>query len=162
VAPAHFRSTHGIPSSGGLACRPVGDVGVQRRGDLGFSRGRPPVPSPLASPSPPLLSSCGGQREIPKGAAADSGGGLVGAVSYRAAPRVSRHGSGRLGSLDVRAPSHATTSGGRGRARRGARRSLSRRPCVTVGNDRGRGKRWGKEELTDGPHMAVKQGGGWW
>jgi hypothetical protein len=52
--------------------------------------------------------------------------------------------------------------GGAARARRKARRSLSRRPCVTMGNDRGRGKRWGIEELTGGPHMAVKHGGGWW
>jgi hypothetical protein len=52
------RSTHGTPSLGGLACRPDGDVGVQRCGDFGFSHGRPPVllsPSFSFSPSPPLF-----------------------------------------------------------------------------------------------------------
>jgi hypothetical protein len=45
-------------SSGGLSCRPDSDVVVQRRGDFGFSHGRPPVllsPSFSFSPSPPLF-----------------------------------------------------------------------------------------------------------
>jgi hypothetical protein len=83
-------ATHGTPSSGGLACRPDNDVGVQRRGDLGFSHGRPPVPSPPAPPSPPLLlSSCGRQGEIPKRWRIGDvdWGGFIGRR-----PRVPRHG----------------------------------------------------------------------
>jgi hypothetical protein len=136
-----------------------GDVGVRRRGDPDSSTGglqrssSPPPPS-----SPLLLSSCGGQGGTPWGGGTvqgDAGGG--GFIGWR--PRVWGRGSGRLGFLGFRAPSHAAASGGgRGRARCGARRLLARHPYVTVGIGRGRGKGEGKGELTGGPHMAVKQG----
>jgi hypothetical protein len=43
------------PPSGGLACRPGGVQLVQRRDDVRLSHGRPPVPSPLATPAPLFL-----------------------------------------------------------------------------------------------------------
>jgi hypothetical protein len=56
------------PSSGSLACRPDGDLVVQRRDGFGLPQCDFRFSSLPASPSPPLLlSPCGGQGEIPKG-----------------------------------------------------------------------------------------------
>jgi hypothetical protein len=157
-------ATHGTPPQ---AASPAGRTTAQRLRD--GLHGACALRSAFSTP-PIFPSSSGlrrGKKDNPKGLLDRGGGGfwggnpqgwrgtgrgLVGAVSYRAAPRVSRHGSGRLGSLGVRAPSHAAASGGRGRAQRGARRSLSRRPCVTVGK-RNRGKGKGGDEADRGSHM---------
>jgi hypothetical protein len=153
VAPARR-----VPPSGGLACRPAGDMGSSGAATSSSSTNGTPqrlqlLPSSSLSDSGATVDGLG----IPMVARIREG--LAGAATYKAAPRVSRHRSGRLGFLGFRAPSHAAASrGGRGRARCEARRLLARRPCVTVGIGRGRGKGEGKGELTDGPHIAVKQG----
>jgi hypothetical protein len=67
-----------------------------------------------------------------------------------------------LGSLGVRSPGHAATSGGvageLGAGHAGRFRDAS--PCVTVGKRyRGRGK--GGDEADRGPHMAVREEERW-
>jgi hypothetical protein len=116
------------PPSGGLACRPGGDQLVQRRDGVGLPPVRLPGSPLLRLLLLPLLFSFlqWTGRNPPRGRRRILGVAGWGGRLYRATPRVSRHGSGRLGCGTGARGGHPRLP-----ALQGGRRPWGRRGCAS-------------------------------